>query len=73
MNITSLSAELGAMMIDKGGKLEVASTAETMNEVSSQLNPMEALDILSSRLRKLKQENLEPVTGMMDEVVKVSP
>ena len=72
MNINFLSAELGAMMIDKGENLEVASTVDAANETSSQPHPMEVMDILSSRLRKLKQENLAPVTRMMDEVVKVS-
>ena len=59
-------------MDGKGEDLEAASTVDVANEISSQPNPMEAMDILSSRLRKLKQENLAPVTGMIDEVVKVS-
>ena len=59
-------------MIDKGENLEVVSTVDMANETSSQPDPMEAMDILSSRLRKLKRENLAPVTEMMDEVVKVS-
>ena len=59
-------------MTDKGENLEVVSTVNMVNETSSQPDPMEAMDILSSRLRKLKQENLAPVTGMIYEVVKVS-
>jgi len=72
MDINSLSAQLGAIMIDKGEKPEVVSTVDAANETPSQPNSMEAMDILSSRLRKLKRENLAPVTEMMDEVVKVS-
>ena len=72
MEIDSLSVELGGLMGGKEENLEVASTVDVANEISSQPNPMEAMDILSSRLRKLKRENLAPITGMMDEVVKVS-
>ena len=72
MEIDSLSVELGGLMGGKEENLEVASTVDVANEISSQPNPMEVMDILSSRLQKLKQENLAPVTGMMDEVVKVS-
>ena len=60
------------MMIDKGENLEVVSAVDMADETSSQPDPMEAMDILSSRLWKLKQENLAPVMEMMDEGVKVS-
>ena len=69
-----LSTEVDAVLKNEG-KLEesqVAVVVGAANEISSEANPMELLVVLSSRLGKLKVENLETVIGMIDEVAKVS-
>ena len=71
--MTLLRSEVGVTLRNKEGKLEKSLVVlGTPKDLYMQTSALEPFDILSSRLEKLKSENLEAIIGMIDEIAKVS-